>query len=113
MSELSLSNSHVIMPEAESLFFEVSKYFKPEELALLKGSYFFSQGAHSGQFRMTGEPYISHPVAVAHILCELHLDVITLAAALLHDVVEDTAISKEEIGERFGLSVAELVDGVH
>ncbi|SFL88705.1 RelA/SpoT family protein [Nitrosomonas communis] len=112
MSELSLSNSHVIMPEAESLFFEVSKYFKPEELALLKGSYFFSQGAHSGQFRMTGEPYISHPVAVAHILCELHLDVITLAAALLHDVVEDTAISKEEIAERFGVSVAELVDGV-
>ncbi|SDY28536.1 bifunctional (p)ppGpp synthetase/guanosine-3',5'-bis(diphosphate) 3'-pyrophosphohydrolase [Nitrosomonas sp. Nm33] len=112
MSEFSLSNSHVITSGAESLFSEVSKYFKPEDLALLKNAYFFSHGAHSGQFRMTGEPYISHPVTVAHILCELHLDVITLAAALLHDVVEDTTISKEEIAERFGVSVAELVDGV-
>ncbi|MCO6428526.1 bifunctional (p)ppGpp synthetase/guanosine-3',5'-bis(diphosphate) 3'-pyrophosphohydrolase [Nitrosomonas communis] len=112
MSELALSDSPKITSETESLFSEVTKYFKPEDLTLLKNAFFFSQGAHSGQFRKTGEPYISHPVAVAGILCELHLDVITLAAALLHDVVEDTAISKEEIGERFGVSVAELVDGV-
>ncbi len=112
MSGLLLSNSSTITPEVESLFSEVSKYFKSEDLTLLKNAYFFSQGAHSGQFRKTGEPYISHPVAVASILCELHLDAITLAAALLHDVVEDTVISKEEIGERFGVSVAELVDGV-
>ncbi|PTQ90873.1 GTP pyrophosphokinase [Nitrosomonas nitrosa] len=112
MAELLLSNSPVIAPEAESLFSEVSKYFKSEELALLKNAYFFSQGAHSGQFRKTGEPYISHPVAVASILCQLHLDAITLAAALLHDVLEDTSITKAELSERFGASVAELVDGV-
>lgn len=112
MSRLLLSNSPSITPEAESLFSEVAKYFKPEDLTLLKNAYIFSQGAHSGQFRKTGEPYISHPIAVASILCELHLDAITLAAALLHDVVEDTTISKEEISERFGVSVAELVDGV-
>lgn len=112
MSSLLLSNSPSIIPEAESLFSEVAKYFKREDLTLLKNAYIFSQGAHSGQFRKTGEPYISHPIAVASILCELHLDAITLAAALLHDVVEDTTISKEEISERFGVSVAELVDGV-
>lgn len=112
MAELSLANSRVITPEAEALFSEISKYSRSEDLTLLKNAYFFSLGAHSGQFRKTGEPYISHPVAVASILCELHLDAVTLAAALLHDVVEDTTISKEEIGERFGVSVAELVDGV-
>lgn len=112
MSVLLLSNSPVIAPEAELLLSEVSKYSRPEDVTLLRNAYFFSQGAHAGQFRKTGEPYISHPIAVASILCELHLDAITLAAALLHDVVEDTTISKEEIGERFGLSVAELVDGV-
>ena len=97
---------------AELLFSEVSRYLKPEDIALLKNAYFFSQKAHTGQFRKSGEPYISHPVAVARILGELHLDVTTLAAALLHDVVEDTGIPKEEISERFGSSAAELVDGV-
>lgn len=97
---------------AELLFSEVSRYLKPEDIALLKNAYFFSQKAHAGQFRKSGEPYISHPVAVARILGELHLDVTTLAAALLHDVVEDTGIPKEEISERFGSSAAELVDGV-
>lgn len=97
---------------AELLFDEVSRYLKPEDIALLKNAYFFSQKAHTGQFRKSGEPYISHPVAVARILGELHLDVTTLAAALLHDVVEDTGIPKEEISERFGSSAAELVDGV-
>ncbi len=100
------------MPEAEQLFFETSQYLKPEDIALLKNAYTFGQGAHSGQFRKSGEPYISHPLAVARILGTLHLDVPTLTAALLHDVVEDTDISKAEISERFGEPVAELVDGV-
>ena len=100
------------MPEAELLFSEVSRYLKPEDITQLKTAYTFGQGAHSGQFRKSGEPYISHPLAVARILGGLHLDAPTLTAALLHDVVEDTHISKEEISERFGEPVAELVDGV-
>ncbi len=100
------------MPEVEFLFSETSQYLKPEDIAQLKNAYSFGQGAHSGQFRKSGEPYISHPVAVARILGTLHLDAPTLTAALLHDVVEDTDISKAEISERFGEPVAELVDGV-
>lgn len=97
---------------AEHFFSATAEYLKPEDVSQLKLAYSFSQGAHSGQFRKTGEPYISHPLAVASILEELHLDAHTLAAALLHDVVEDTDISNAEISERFGATVAELVDGV-
>ena len=100
------------MAEAELLFSETSQYLKSEDIAQLRNAYTFGQGAHSGQFRKSGEPYISHPLAVARILSTLHLDAPTLTAALLHDVVEDTDISKAEISERFGEPVAELVDGV-
>lgn len=98
--------------EAERLFNDLSGYLKPEDITQLQNAYLFSQSAHSGQFRKSGEPYISHPLAVASILGKLHLDAQALTAALLHDVMEDTHISKVEISERFGLSVAELVDGV-
>ena len=100
------------MHEAELLFSEASQYLRPEDISQLKNAYSFGQGAHSGQYRKSGEPYISHPLAVARILGQLHMDAPTLTAALLHDVVEDTHISKEEISERFGAPVAELVDGV-
>ena len=100
------------MSEAELFFSETSLYLKPEDVSQLKNAYAFSQGAHSGQFRKSGEPYISHPLAVARILEKLHLDANTLAAALLHDVLEDTHISNAELAERFGETVAELVDGV-
>ncbi len=100
------------MQQAELLFSEAAQYLRPEDVFQLKNAYSFGQGAHSGQFRKSGEPYISHPLAVARILGELHMDAPTLTAALLHDVVEDTDISKEDIGQRFGESVAELVDGV-
>jgi GTP diphosphokinase / guanosine-3',5'-bis(diphosphate) 3'-diphosphatase len=103
---------HISMSEAKLFFSATAEYLKPEDVSQLKLAYKFSQGAHSGQFRKTGEPYISHPLAVASILEELHLDAHTLAAALLHDVVEDTDISSTEISERFGPTVAELVDGV-
>jgi len=98
--------------EAERLFNDLSGYLKPEDITQLRNAYLFSQSAHSGQFRKSGEPYISHPLAVASILGKLHLDAQALTAALLHDVMEDTHISKVEISERFGFSVAELVDGV-
>jgi GTP diphosphokinase / guanosine-3',5'-bis(diphosphate) 3'-diphosphatase len=107
-----MTMQQISMSEAELFFSSTAEYLKPEDVSQLKLAYEFSQGAHSGQFRKTGEPYISHPLAVASILEELHLDAHTLAAALLHDVVEDTDISNMEISERFGETVAELVDGV-
>ncbi|HWQ38623.1 MAG TPA: bifunctional (p)ppGpp synthetase/guanosine-3',5'-bis(diphosphate) 3'-pyrophosphohydrolase [Burkholderiales bacterium] len=97
---------------ADALFVDAASYLKPEDVAQLKSAYLFSEQAHRGQFRMTGDPYISHPVAVAHILAQWHLDGQALTAALLHDVMEDTAVTKNEISEKFGRMVAELVDGV-
>ena len=105
-------NSIAGISEAEVLFQELSEYLEPEDINQLKNVYFYSQSAHSGQFRESGEPYISHPLAVTGLLGRLHLDVETLTAALLHDVMEDAHVSKTEISNRFGESVAELVDGV-
>lgn len=107
-----LPSSSATSPEASFLFSELSSYLKREDVSELQNAYLFSQSAHSGQFRKSGEPYISHPLAVASILGKLRLDTQTLAAALLHDVMEDTHISKAEISDRFGKPVAELVDGV-
>ena len=95
-----------------ALFGEWAGYLKPEDLLQLEAAYHFSESAHQGQFRQSGEPYIAHPLAVASILAQWHLDPQALTAALLHDVVEDTAITKRQIAERFGKPVAELVDGV-
>jgi GTP diphosphokinase / guanosine-3',5'-bis(diphosphate) 3'-diphosphatase len=87
-------------------------YLKPKDVARLEDAYRFSEAAHAGQTRQSGEPYISHPLAVAEILADWHLDGQTLMAALLHDVTEDTAVTKEEISDTFGKPVADLVDGV-
>lgn len=90
----------------------LATYLSAEDLALVAEAYAFSQAAHSGQMRMSGEPYISHPLAVAAGLAEWHMDAQALCAALLHDVMEDTGVTKAQLAERFGKSVAELVDGV-
>src|SRR4051812_29684734 len=87
-------------------------YLKPKDVARLEDAYRFSEAAHAGQTRQSGEPYISHPLAVAEILADWHLDGQTLIAALLHDVTEDTAVTKDEISDTFGKPVADLVDGV-
>src|SRR5438309_1228567 len=87
-------------------------YLKPKDVARLAEAYRFSEAAHAGQVRQSGDPYISHPLAVAEILAGWHLDGQTLMAALLHDVTEDTSITKDEISDTFGRPVAELVDGV-
>ncbi len=100
------------MPEAATLFKEWSGYLKPEDVARIETAYHFSEAAHNGQFRDSGEPYISHPLAVANILAQLRLDSQALIAALLHDVMEDTSVTKAEISRKFGKPVAELVDGV-
>ncbi len=100
------------MSEAQPLLREASAYLKPEDLRQLQSAFEFSEAAHEGQYRRSGEPYISHPLAVASILTEWHLDAQALTAALLHDVMEDTRITKSEISDKFGKLVAELVDGV-
>ncbi|TDI73587.1 MAG: bifunctional (p)ppGpp synthetase/guanosine-3',5'-bis(diphosphate) 3'-pyrophosphohydrolase [Betaproteobacteria bacterium] len=112
MRAKSLPDSSAATSGAEFLFHELSGYLNPEDISQLQNVYLFSQSAHSGQYRKSGEPYISHPLAVASILGKLHLDTQTLTAALLHDVMEDTYVSKSEISNRFGTAVADLVDGV-
>ena len=87
-------------------------YLKPSDIARIEEAYQFSDSAHQGQFRLSGHPYISHPVAVAEIVADWQLDAQAVMAALLHDVMEDTEISKQQITERFGKPVAELVDGL-
>ena len=90
----------------------IGGYLTSDEVEKVRRAYEFSASAHEGQQRKSGEPYISHPLEVAGILGDMHMDHQTLAAAILHDVIEDTAIDKKEIVRRFGKGVAELVDGV-
>jgi GTP pyrophosphokinase len=87
-------------------------YLKQADVARLADAYRFSEAAHKGQTRQSGDPYISHPLAVAEILAGWHLDGQALVAALLHDVMEDTSVTKAEISDTFGKPVAELVDGL-
>src|SRR5690242_11261936 len=87
-------------------------YLPRPDIALVERAFEFSESAHRGQFRKSGEPYITHPLAVASILSQWRLDAQGLAAALLHDVMEDTAITKAEIETSFGKPVADMVDGV-
>jgi len=90
----------------------LASYLKPADIERIVQAYAYSESAHQGQMRASGEEYITHPLAVAAICASWKLDVQALLAALLHDVVEDTGITKEHIAERFGAAVAELVDGV-
>ena len=91
---------------------KLTAYLKPDEIARVESAYAFSDEAHRGQLRSSGDPYVTHPLAVASTLADWHLDPQALIAALLHDVMEDTAITKQEIADKFGKSAAELVDGV-
>ena len=88
------------------------KRYNPEELEHVKKAYEFAKKCHQGQLRRSGEPYIIHPVAVDNILAEFHADRDTLCAGLLHDVIEDCHVSREEIESIFNAKIAELVDGV-
>jgi guanosine-3',5'-bis(diphosphate) 3'-pyrophosphohydrolase len=87
-------------------------YLPDNQLEIIVDAYEFSDLAHEGQRRYSGEAYITHPVAVAGILADLHLDYQSIAAAIMHDVLEDTPVDKQQIEERFGEEIAELVDGV-
>lgn len=90
----------------------LEKYIDPEHVKEVYRAYVFSAEAHEGQKRVSGEPYIYHPLAVARILAEMRMDTNSIMAALLHDVIEDTATAKEQLAKEFNDEVAELVDGV-
>lgn len=98
--------------ETSQLTLLLKEYFSPADIEQVWAAYRYAAKAHEGQTRKTGEPYITHPVAVACILAKLHLDLPTVLAALLHDVVEDTGVSVSEIAEQFGKQVGILVDGL-
>ena len=87
-------------------------YLKPEEIAQIKKAFQFSDAAHLGQYRHSGEPYITHPVAVAELCATWRLDAPSIMAALMHDVIEDTGCTKADLVEKFGNKVAELVEGL-
>ena len=99
-------------PGLRELLGKVELYLPPEQVARIREAAEFGAQAHLGQKRLSGEPYIAHPVATAEILADLHLDADTIVSAILHDVIEDTPIAKEEIAQRFGADVAGIVDGV-
>src|SRR5574338_782788 len=91
---------------------ELSRYNPKADLELVKKAYVYSAKVHQGQIRKSGEPYLIHPLEVAHILAELKLDESSVVTGLLHDTIEDTLATKEEIAELFGGEIADLVDGV-
>tara|TARA_R110002110_G_scaffold205066_7_gene417001 strand:+ start:121429 stop:123546 length:2118 start_codon:yes stop_codon:yes gene_type:complete len=101
------------MPQTiDALSSSLRSYLDQEQTNHVKRAYYFAEQAHYGQLRRSGEPYVTHPLAVAGILADMHMDHQSLMAAMLHDVIEDTGIEKNTIGNQFGPTVAELVDGV-
>jgi len=96
----------------ETLATRLSSYLEAEQIEQVKKSYLFASAAHEGQYRKSGEPYVTHPLAAASILANMHMDHYCLMAAMLHDVIEDTPATKTVIQRKFGDTVAEIVDGV-
>ena len=99
-------------PGLKELLSSVESYLPPEQVDRIREAAEFGASAHKGQKRLSGEPYIAHPVAAAAILADLRLDADTIVAAILHDVIEDTPTPKDQLAARFGADVAELVDAV-
>lgn len=110
LKEESLTNKPV--KTLEDLLVRIRTYFPNGDLSVIEKAYLFSEKMHEGQIRRSGEPYISHPLSVAAILADLHLDLDTIATGLLHDTVEDTEATLEDIRREFGDVIAHLVDGV-
>src|ERR687892_1410204 len=96
----------------ETLLEKVRGYSPEADLELLRRAYVFSALEHKGQVRHSGEPYLVHPLEVADLLADMKLDAVTIAAGLLHDVVEDTLTTPERIRDLFGPEVAHIVEGV-
>ncbi len=100
------------MISLETLLNRVREYHKRDDLALIEKAYHYATEKHQGQVRKSGEPYVTHPIHVAYILADIELDPQSICAALLHDVVEDTDATREDLVERFGETITMLVDGV-
>lgn len=100
------------MSHFESLRDVLGGYLEPNQVADIERAYQLAERAHEGQMRSSGDPYITHPVAAAHILADLHLDHQTIMAALMHDVIEDCDVTKQDLTAEFGETVADLVEGV-
>ncbi|HEX7788807.1 MAG TPA: bifunctional (p)ppGpp synthetase/guanosine-3',5'-bis(diphosphate) 3'-pyrophosphohydrolase [Methylomirabilota bacterium] len=100
------------MTQLQTLIEEIPKYQPAADLDLLERAYRFSERSHQGQQRASGEPYLSHPLEVAGLLVNFKMDVTTVTAGLLHDVLEDTKATKGDLQREFGTEIAELVDGV-
>mgnify|MGYP001314045891 CR=1 FL=1 len=109
---LDFSNTKLLTPIPKKLYESAKSYFSKKELDLLQTAYNVSQEAHKDQFRKEGSPYITHPVAVASILIDLNLDVETVCAGLMHDVLEDSFIKKSYLEKLFGKDIVGIVDGV-
>jgi len=100
------------MESIDALSEKLSDYLEPRQIEQVNKAFEFANEAHSGQFRTSGDPYVSHPIAVANILSSFHMDEDSLSAAMLHDVIEDCGVPKKVIEEQFNKNVANLVDGV-
>ncbi|MCG4452709.1 MULTISPECIES: bifunctional GTP diphosphokinase/guanosine-3',5'-bis pyrophosphate 3'-pyrophosphohydrolase [unclassified Pseudomonas] len=100
------------MPSIDAFADRLSSYLDNDQVNLVRRAYYYAEQAHDGQRRRSGEAYVTHPLAVANILADMHMDHQSLMAAMLHDVIEDTGIAKEALNTQFGETVAELVDGV-
>ena len=100
------------MESIKALTQKLTGYLDTKQIEQIHKAYEFASNAHSGQYRKSGDPYVSHPIAVANILSSFHMDEDSLSAAMLHDVIEDCGIPKSVIESEFNKNVAILVDGV-
>ncbi len=100
------------MSGIDELCERLSSYLEPEQIKKVRKAYTFAEQAHEGQYRKSGEPYVTHPLAAANVLADMHMDHQCLMACLLHDVIEDTPATKQGLQKKFGATVANLVDGV-
>src|SRR5256885_12751977 len=100
------------MIRLEDILDRVGKHHPGDNLELVRRAYIFSAKEHKGQVRASGEPYLTHPLEVANLLAEMKMDAVTVSVGLLHDVVEDTLVSLEDVEAIFGSEVAHIVDGV-
>ena len=99
-------------PKIGDLTSILANYMASDEVALIEKAHQLAEKAHEGQFRQSGESYIHHPLAVALILADLQLDYYCIVAAILHDCIEDTSVTKDEVEKQFGSQVAHIVEGV-
>ena len=109
---LYMQPAEVKIVSANELLTRCRLYLSEADCSTIMKAYRYADEHHLGQFRKSGEPYITHPLAVASILASWHMDCVTIQAGLMHDVLEDTGVSKKEMAERFGIVVANVVDGV-